>query len=82
MAGLEAFAKNQPGWIIASDNYDGLHCSIPQYQGWFLLRVSLHESLMPLNIESDYAGGVGAILSQVIRYLETRPELDVRKLKK
>jgi hypothetical protein len=29
--------------------------------GWFLLRMSLHDPVMPLNIESEVVGGVDNI---------------------
>ena len=33
--------------------------------GWFLLRKSLHDSLMPLNIESNRKGSVAIIAKKV-----------------
>ena len=49
--------------------------SVPAEKGWFLLRMSLHDPLMPLNIESDRAGGADAILAQLRPFLAQWPRL-------
>jgi len=51
------------GWIVVSPNYEGLRvrCTLPEERGWFLLRMSLHDPVMPLNIESDVDGGINSI---------------------
>ena len=76
LAGLEAFAQSHPGWVPAPDNHEGLRYSVPEQEGWFLLRLSLHDPLMPLNIESNRPGGADAIRAQVLEYLRTCPGLD------
>lgn len=60
---LQAFAKTQADWAIASQNYEGVRvsCQLPEEDGWFLLRLSLHDPVMPLNIESNVSGGVTLI---------------------
>lgn len=60
------------GWEIEEVNYEGLrvNCQNEKEQGWFLLRMSLHDPVMPLNIESDIDGGVDRIriiLAKIIR---------------
>jgi phosphomannomutase len=51
------------GWEKEEVNYEGVRvkCKNMNEQGWFLLRMSLHDPVMPLNIESDVAGGIDAI---------------------
>ena len=39
--------------------------------GWFLLRMSLHDPVMPLNIESDSEGGCDVIYRQLRTFLDT-----------
>lgn len=74
---LEEYARKQAGWEVAPDNCEGVRVSIPKAEGWFLLRMSLHDPLMPLNIESGRAGGVAAILAELEPFLAawalTRP---------
>jgi phosphomannomutase len=67
LSSLENQVRNVNGWEIVSPNYEGLRvrCTAPDQQGWFLLRLSLHDPVMPLNIESDVAGGVEAIQSKL-----------------
>lgn len=45
---IKTFAKEK-NWELASPNYEGVKINFPQ--GWFLIRKSLHEPVMPLNIE-------------------------------
>ena len=50
---------------LAPDNYEGVRVSFrkPDLNGWFLLRLSVHDPVMPFNIESDTGGGCKAIAS-------------------
>ena len=56
-------APSVPGWSLAQPNFEGVrvNCSVPDERGWFLMRLSLHDPVLPLNIESDVAGGVARI---------------------
>ena len=72
---LAEYAAAQPGWQPAPDNFEGVRVSVPAEKGWFLLRMSLHDPLMPLNIESDREGGAGAILAQLRPFLAQWPRL-------
>ena len=38
--------------------------------GWLLLRLSVHDPVIPLNIESDDAGGCRVIAARLAGYLE------------
>ncbi len=44
------------GWNLELPNYEGVRVNVPG--GWFLMRKSLHDPVIPLNIESDIEGGV------------------------
>lgn len=56
-----------PGWSLVPNNYEGIRISTDENSGngWFLLRLSLHEPLLALNIESDSNGGVKTILDKL-----------------
>ena len=79
ISGLEAYAKQQPGWEIAPDNREGIRISFGRQDGdgWLLLRLSVHDPIMPLNIESDTAGGVKQIAGQLHRFLLTCSGVDI-----
>lgn len=66
LAALENYANKQ-NWAIAPDNREGLRISFPQDQGdgWFLLRLSVHDPIMPLNMESNRPGGVEEIYAHL-----------------
>lgn len=79
---LTGYAAGQEGWTVAPNNYEGVRVNLDKAHGdgWFLLRLSLHDPLMPLNIESDSTGGVRAIASALYEYLRTFPELDTSSM--
>ncbi len=81
---LETYAKQQPGWQIAPDNREGIRISFGKENGdgWFLLRLSVHDPLMPLNLESDAAGGNKRIASQLYTFLRTCSGVDISPLEK
>ena len=78
---LEAYAEEHH-WQLAPDNREGLRVSFPKENGdgWFLLRLSVHDPIMPLNVESDSKGGVARILDQLTPFLKTCRELDLSPL--
>ena len=79
---LGEMALKEQGWTLEEPNYEGIRilCSNPIENGWFLLRLSLHDPLMPLNIESDVEGGVKAIASRLVRLLRGFKHLDTSSL--
>ena len=68
---LEAYAVRE-NWSIAPDNREGMRISFPKEDGdgWFLLRLSVHDPIMPLNVESDSEGGVKIIAKKVLHVLK------------
>lgn len=50
---------NHEGHRVKVDEVDGK-------QGWVLLRQSLHDPLLPLNIESEIGGGVARIADVLV----------------
>lgn len=78
IAHLEKYAENEPNWIVADDNREGIRVSFDKENGdgWFLLRLSVHDPIMPLNIESDSVGGVEKIYNQFYQFLKTTKGLE------
>ncbi len=79
---LHVYAAAQTGWALAPDNYEGVRVNLDadHGNGWFLLRMSLHDPLMPLNIESDSAGGVKTIARELFPFLAQFDKLDTTAL--
>ncbi|OCR00334.1 phosphoglucomutase [Oscillatoriales cyanobacterium USR001] len=76
---LKEFAAIQTDWQIVPNNYEGVRisCSSPNEDGWFLLRLSLHDPVIPLNIESNVKGGVEHITTRLLAFFQTRKFLDL-----
>ena len=76
---LTAYSAAQEGWTIAPDNHEGIRVSLDKAHGdgWFLLRLSLHDPVIPLNIESDSVGGVRQITQELYAFLKTCDQLDL-----
>lgn len=81
---VAAYARRQPAWRIAPDNHEGIRVAFDKGHGdgWFLLRLSVHDPIMPLNIESDSMGGVMMIAHQLYETLKGCDLLDIAPLKK
>ena len=77
---LEAYAEEQDGWQIAPDNREGIRVSFGKNDGdgWFLLRLSVHDPILPLNIESDSEGGVAIIKEKVLDFLKKQDGVEVK----
>jgi phosphomannomutase len=78
IAQLQDFAQSQPDWQIVPNNYEGIRiaCQSPEEQGWFLLRLSLHDPVIPLNIESNVEGGVAKIATRLRSFFQSFASLD------
>ena len=78
---LEEYANKEENWIVADDNREGIRVSFDKNNGdgWLLLRLSVHDPIMPLNIESDSIGGVEIIKEKVMSFLKNTTGLDLGK---
>ncbi|MEG0292421.1 MAG: phosphomannomutase/phosphoglucomutase [Anaerovoracaceae bacterium] len=72
----------QAGLSLVSPNYEGVRINFDKTagDGWCLLRKSLHDPIMPLNIESNSPGGIDLIKSKLIEFLKEYPALDISSL--
>ena len=81
---LEVYARAQ-GWAIAPDNREGLRVSFPRGEGdgWFLLRLSVHDPILPLNLESNSHGGVAQIAEKLKTFFQAHHKgVDVSPVEK
>lgn len=79
---LTAYAEKQPGWSLAPSNFEGVRVNLDEAHGngWFLLRLSLHDPLLPLNIESNSVGGAKTIACELASFIRNYDKLDAEKL--
>ncbi len=80
---LEDNAGSNAGWSLAEENYEGVrvNCDADHGNGWLLLRKSLHEPIMPLNIESDTKGGAKIIAEALYKIIADEKTLDLAPIK-
>ncbi len=79
---LTAYAQKQPGWSLVPNNYEGVRVNLDadHGNGWFLLRLSLHDPLLPLNIESNSQGGNKKIAQELAIFIANYDALDAATL--
>ena len=75
-------------FTLVRPNYEGIRANFISedndtqsgISGWFLLRKSLHDPIMPLNIESNQPEGCKIIAAKLKGFLEKYNELDTSEL--
>ena len=84
IADFTAYAAHTPGLSLAPDNCEGVRVNFAPDagDGWALIRMSLHEPIMPINVESNRAGGNPIILRALDAFLSKYPFLNLENLKK
>ncbi len=75
IAELEQFAKEHTNCKIADDNREGMR--ITTENGWMLLRLSVHDPVMPINFESDEIGGTERNVEFFREFYSRFTELDL-----
>ena len=75
---LQKAAETREGWSLVPRNYEGVRVNIGA--GWFLLRLSLHDPILPLNVESDEEGGLRPIAEELYEFLRAYEDLDLKPL--
>lgn len=79
---FEQFATKQPGWSLTPNNVEGVHVTVDEAHGngWLLIRKSLHDPVLPINIESEQTGGILKIATQVKSFLSQFEQLKIPKI--
>ena len=76
---LEKYIQGIEGWKIEPENHEGIRASCDKFNGngWFLLRMSLHEPVLALNVESDSVGGTKSVIDKLILFLYKYSDVDI-----
>lgn len=76
---LEKYFEGRDGWKIADDNREGMRISADKNNGngWLLLRLSVHDPVMPFNIESNEQGGAMKIAKEFYEFIKNYSDLDI-----
>lgn len=78
LADLTDFAEANEAMTVVKPNYEGVRIAFKD--GWCLLRKSLHDPIMPLNLESQKKGGCKEIADLMFDFLKQYELLDLTKL--
>lgn len=78
LAAMEARVEDAKGLTKAPVNFEGIRVS--GHGGWFLLRLSLHDPVLPLNLEGPTEEAVKALGKAVLDVVAEFPALDVQSL--
>lgn len=79
---LTKYAEKTADLRLADDNYEGVRIYFDgeKEKGWLLLRLSVHDPIMPLNIESDVKGGTKSIAEKFSSFINKFDKLDLTVL--
>lgn len=79
---FETFASGQNDFHLVPNNYEGIRIIFNdrQVKGWLQLRMSLHDPVMPINLEADNEGGIQAMINRILPFLEKQNHLDIGAL--
>jgi phosphomannomutase len=79
------YATSRDDWHIAPDNREGVRINFDLgggfLNGWFLLRLSVHDPVLPLNVESDVPGGIHFMLESLLKAIEGAPGIDIQPVR-
>ncbi len=80
---IKTIAENSDEMILAPDNYEGVRVSFndEKRNGWFLLRLSVHDPVMPFNTESEKIGGCVDICKTFYDIVKNVKNIDFTPLK-
>ena len=64
--------EEMKGASFEEPNFEGVRVNVARdgIKGWVLLRLSLHDPVLPINIESENEGGVENIKSEILDFLD------------
>ncbi len=69
---FKAFCKADPRFHIVSPNFEGVRVAFDdeEVKGWLLIRLSLHDPVIPINLESKNPGGVEIIKARIRSFID------------
>ncbi|MBQ4626886.1 MAG: phosphomannomutase/phosphoglucomutase [Clostridia bacterium] len=76
---FEKEAACHKGWTACTDNHEGIRINADKEcgNGWFLLRLSVHDPIIVLNAESDENGGIMKMLREIHNVVKNAENIDI-----
>ena len=76
MENFREYTGKKEDWSLETLNYEGVRVNVGQ-KSWFLIRVSLHEPLLCINIEAEKKGMGNDILEGLKDYLKKYEKMEI-----
>lgn len=75
---LENFGKKHTGFVFVPENKEGVrfHLTGKYGAGWFLLRMSLHEPKLVLQMENDIPGAIEILKDTLLAFFDNYSDLE------
>lgn len=79
---IAQFVEKQAEMTVDPENHEGVRVNVSgEYgSGWFLLRMSLHEPLLVLQVENDVAGKNQRVFQDLADFFEKYEQINTEKL--
>lgn len=77
---LTSYASGNSVWEIEKENYEGVRINFKG--GWFLLRLSVHDPILPLNIECEEKGIASDVAAELKTFMQKFDKLDLSNFDK
>lgn len=78
LSNLKIFAAAQKNWFLEQENYEGVRVNFPT--GWLLLRLSVHDPILPLNIETVKKGEAKKVMESLSTFFAQYDFLDLQQM--
>ncbi|WP_102401164.1 phosphomannomutase/phosphoglucomutase [Haloimpatiens massiliensis] len=81
---LKKYCEKREGWEFEVPNYEGVRvkCNKENGGGWFLVRLSLHDPVIPMNVETDSKEGEELIVRELYKFFSGYENLNIDSLNK
>lgn len=75
---FEKSAETREGWTACTDNHEGIRINTDSScgNGWFLIRLSVHDPIIVMNAESDEDGGIMKMCKNILDIISTAENID------
>ncbi len=79
---LKIIAAKDENMILSPVNFEGVRINFKDGAGgWLLVRMSVHDPVMPINFESNYVGGNKIMATKLLKILAAYNFLELKNLK-
>lgn len=75
---FEKEAEIRNGWTACTDNHEGIRINTDSScgNGWFLIRLSVHDPIIVMNAESDEEGGIPKMCRDILEVISGADNID------